>query len=158
MTILEIFERVNLMLPLAQRLFINYLNDTQSELETMFNINLLTIYGTQMDIHADSEIGEGLPDGEVDTTKTYFDTETETYYTYATAWEVLSIIDVPMITSLTSITKIAPLYHIAMVDNILYMATNSEAFKVGFINKARQAYSTYWGKHAKGKKMGRRTW
>lgn len=37
MTLLEIFEKVNLVMPLEQRRFFNYFNDTVSELEGLYS-------------------------------------------------------------------------------------------------------------------------
>ena len=37
MTLLEIFEKVNLVIPLEQRRFFNYFNDTVNELNTLYD-------------------------------------------------------------------------------------------------------------------------
>ena len=45
MTLLEIFEKVNLVIPLEQRRFLNYFGDTVNELNTLYNGFVLSSEG-----------------------------------------------------------------------------------------------------------------
>jgi len=111
MTLLEIFEKVNLVIPLEQRRFFNYFNDTVNELNTLH----------------DGFVFESK--GEYTPPKTLSDS-----------------------------VQVLPLYHNAIVDNILFLAGENEAYKGEFIRKARLAYLKYWNDNAKGKRVKRMRW
>lgn len=113
MTLLEIFEKVNLVVPLEQRRFFNYFNDTVDE--------LLSTFG-------------------------YFVLETEGEYTPPK--------------DLSDSVEVLPLYHTAIVDNILFLAGSGqdEMRKSEFLRKSKQAYLKYWNDHAKGKRVKRMRW
>lgn len=53
---------------------------------------------------------------------------------------------------------ILPLYHDAIVDNILFLAGQGAEHKTEFIRKAENAYLTYWNKNAKGRCMKKKEW
>lgn len=111
MTLLEIFEKVNLVMPLEQRRFFNHFNDTVDE--------LCSLYGG-------------------------FVFEAEGDYTPPKA--------------LTDDVKVLPLYHNAIVDNILFLAGQDETHKSEFLRKAKDAYLKYWNDNAKGRRLRRMRW
>ena len=111
MTLLEIFEKVNLVMPLEQRRFFNYYEDSVNELNILYSGFVL-----------DSEEEYAPPK------------------------------------SLSDSTGALPLYHNAIVDNILFLAGGEETYKSEFIRKSRLAYLEYWRKKAKGKHVKRVRW
>lgn len=111
MTLLEMFEKVNLVVPLEQRRFFNYFSDTVNELNTLY-------------------------DG--------FVLETKGEYTPPK--------------DLSDSVEVLPLYHSAIVDNILFLAGQDETYKGEFIRKSRLAYLKYWNDNAKGKRIKRMRW
>lgn len=111
MSILDIFEKVNLVLPMEQRRFFNCFDDTVRELEAT--------YGS-------------------------FVFEKGTEYQPPAA--------------LCDENAVLPLYHSAIVDNIVFMASGEEARKGEFLRKSREAYLKYWKDDAKGRKMRRLEW
>lgn len=111
MTLLEIFEKVNLVIPLEQRRFFNYFNDTVNELNTLY-------------------------DG--------FVFESEGEYTPPQ--------------DLSDSVKVLPLYHNAIVDNILFLAGQNETYKGEFIRRSKLAYLKYWNDNAKGRRIRRMRW
>ena len=111
MSILEIFEKVNLITPVEQRRFFNFFEDTVAELQALYS-------GFVFDKDADFT----LP------------------------------------TILSDVNIVLPLYHSAVVDNIIFLATGEETRKSEFIRKSRAAYLKYWNDNAKGRKMKRLEW
>ena len=53
---------------------------------------------------------------------------------------------------------VLPLYHNAIVDNILFMISNDTNYKSEFIRKSKDAYLKYWNDKAKGKRQRRMRW
>lgn len=53
---------------------------------------------------------------------------------------------------------VLPLYHNAIVDNILFMISNEEVYKSEFIRKSKDAYLKYWNDKAKGVRQRRMRW
>ena len=111
MTILEIFEKVNLLVPIEQRVFFNFFEDSVNE--------LWSLYGDFIFI-------EG---------KEYTPPE-----------------------RLTDENVVLPLYHNAIVDNILFLANKGEQYKGEFIRKSKDAYLKYWNDNAKGRRIRRMRW
>lgn len=115
MTLLEMFEKVNIAVPLEQRRFFNYYEDSVDELQMKYREFV-------------------FPE----------DTNRE------------------KITSLSDENRVRPLYHTAIVDNILFLAgaggEGNAQYKNEFMRKARDAYMTYWRQHAKGKHIRRMMW
>ena len=117
MTILEIFEKVNIKTPVEQRIFFNYLNDTVNEIaglhgdmpRLVFNGNI-----TAADI---------IPVGSFDDELT-----------------------------------ILPLYHNAIVENILFLCGQGDTHKGEFVRKTREAYLQYWNIYSKGRRLKRTGW
>lgn len=115
MTILEIFEKVNLVTPIEQRKFFNYFEDTVNELQSLY-----------------SDFGDFvfIKDSEYTPPK-----------------------------SLTEYNNVVlPLYHNAIVDNILFLATNEEVYKGEFMRKSDDAFKKYWNDNAKGRRKRRMRW
>ena len=111
MTLLAMFEKVNLATPLEQRRFFNYFGDTVSE--------LCSLYGG-------------------------FVFETEGDYTPPK--------------TLSDDVGVLPLYHNAIVDNILFLAGGEDTLKNEFLRKSRAAYLEYWNDNAKGRRIRRMRW
>lgn len=110
MTVFEMYERVNLTLPLEQRKFLSYLNDTVIELAAMY---------------------ENVTVGKAQITR---------------------------VDSLNDSLAINPLYHVAIADNILFLAGAGEMYKGEFIRKAELAYKKNWNSNAKNKRIKRNRW
>ena len=111
MTILEIFEKVNLVTPIEQRRFFNYFEDSVNELMALYD---------------------------------KFVFEDGSKYTPPTA--------------LSDDNVVLPLYHNAIVDNILFLAGQNENYKSEFIRKSRLAYLKYWNDNARGRRTKRMRW
>lgn len=62
------------------------------------------------------------------------------------------------ITDLYENNVVLPLYHNAIVDNILFMISNETNYKSEFIRKSKEAYLSYWNKKAKGTRQRRMRW
>ena len=111
MTLLEIFEKVNLVIPIEQRKFFNYFEDTVNELQSLYRDFVF------------------IED------KEYTPPE-----------------------SLTDDNVVLPLYHNAIVDNILFLATSIETYKGEFIRKSKDAFLKYWNDNANGRRIRRMRW
>lgn len=111
MSILEIFEKVNLIMPMEQRRFFNCFHDTVTELQSMYS-------GFVFEKDAEFTPPEALSEE----------------------------------------NAVLPLYHGAIVDNIIFLAGGEESRKSEFIRKSREAYLKYWNDNAKGRKMKRSRW
>lgn len=111
MTILEIFEKVNLTVPIEQRRFFNFFDDSVNELLSRYS-GFVTV-----------EKAEYVP-----------------------------------IKSLYDDNIVLPLYHNAIVDNILFLSGQSESHKSEFLRKAYEAYLKYWNDNARGRRMRRTMW
>ncbi len=53
---------------------------------------------------------------------------------------------------------VLPLYHNAIVDNILFAVSGDANYKSEFIRKSKDAYLKYWNDKAKGKRQRRMRW
>ncbi len=53
---------------------------------------------------------------------------------------------------------VLPLYHNAIVENILFLMTNEPTYKNEFLRKSRVAWLVYWNEKAKGKRIKRMRW
>lgn len=111
MSILEIFEKVNLITPIEQRRFFNFFADSVDELQAQYP---------------------------------KFVIEDDATYTPPTA--------------LTDKNVVKPLYHNAIVDNILFLAGRGETYKSEFLRKSNAAYLKYWNDDAKGRRIKRMRW
>lgn len=111
MSILTIFEKVNLTMPIEQRRFFNYFDDTVTELQSMYS-------GFVFEKDTEYQPPETLLDKNV----------------------------------------VLPLYHNAIVDNILFLAGQNETYKGEFIRKSKLAYLKYWNDNAKGRRIRRMRW
>ena len=111
MTTLEIFEKVNLTVPIEQRRFFNLFADSVSELEAMFD-GFVFCEGASRSLPA----------------------------------------------ALTDNNAVRPLYHNAIVDNILFLSGQGESYKSEFLRKSRNAFLKYWRDNAKGRRVKRMRW
>lgn len=111
MTVLEIYEKVNLILPVEQRRFFNLFEDTVSELLALYR-NFVTENNEKF------EAPKALSDE----------------------------------------NTVMPLYHGAIVDNIIFLLSGEESRKSEFIRKSREAYLKYWSDNAKGRTIKGRAW
>lgn len=109
MTILEMFEKVNLIMPIEQRRFFNYFDDSVNELIAMYDGFV---------IEKDSEYQPP--------------------------------------TDLSDTNAVLPLYHNAIIDNILFLSGQNETYKGEFVRKSRQAFLKYWNDNAKGRRLKKR--
>ncbi len=114
MTILEIYEKVSLVIPIEQRRFFNYFEDTVNELQSLYGDFVF------------------IKDKDYTPPTSLSDSEYE--------------------------NVVLPLYHNAIVDNILFLANAGETYKSEFIRKSRDAYLTYWNDNAKGRRIRRMRW
>ena len=114
MTILEIFEKVNLVVPIEQRRFFNYFDDSVNELQSLYGDFVF------------------IKDKKYTPPERLTDTEDD--------------------------IAVLPLYHNAIVDNILFLANAGETYKSEFIRKSKDAYLKYWNDNAKGRRIRRMRW
>lgn len=61
-------------------------------------------------------------------------------------------------TSLTDENVVLPLYHTAIVDNILFLLGKGDFYKSEFVRKSHNAHLKYWNDNAKGKRIRRMRW
>ena len=111
MPMIDIFEKVNIIMPIEQRRFFNLFDDSVRELWSMYG-DFVFEKGTEY------QPPENLNDE----------------------------------------NAVLPLYHSAIVDNIVFLAAGDEARKSEFIRKSRDAYLKYWNDNARGRKMRRSEW
>ena len=111
MTLLEIYEKVNLTAHIEQRVFFNYFEDSVNELLSLYD-------GFVLVKNAEFIKPSNIKDDNV----------------------------------------VLPLYHNAIVDNILFLSDKSEHYKSEFIRKSRDAYLKYWNDNAKGRRIKRMRW
>lgn len=111
MSIMEIFEKVNLVMPIEQRRFFNYFEDSVNELEALYS-------GFVFEEGAEYTPPSVLSDEKI---------------------------------------VVRPLFHNAIVDNILFLAGGGETYKTEFLRKSRDAWLKYWNDKAKGRKL-RKKW
>ena len=111
MTILDIYEKVNLIVPIEQRAFFNFFEDTVNELQSLYRDFVFV------------EDAEYTPPE-----------------------------------SLLEDNVVLPLYHNSIVDNILYMISNTADYKAEFLRKSKDAYLKYWNDNAKGRRIRRMRW
>ena len=123
MTVLEIYEKVNIRTPLEQRIFFNYLNDSVNEISELYG----------------------------DMPKTVF------------IGNIISA-DVVPISTLEDEMVLKPMYHNAVVDNILFLCGQGSdpnevrEHKGEFVRKTKEAYLHYWGLYSRGKHVKRNRW
>lgn len=113
MTIKEIYENVSLKVPLEQRRFIDFFNNSVDEITASYH----PIY-----VLVDLEKC-GLP-----------------------------------VKSIEDTNNIKPLYHTAIIDNILFLSGQDSLYKSEFARKAQNAYLKYWEDISKNKIRKRADW
>ena len=81
--------------------------------------------------------------------------------------ELLALYDIVLIegesfeaptTDLYADNVVLPLYHNAIVDNVLFMISEDANYKSEFIRKSKEAYLKYWRDKAKGVRQRRMRW
>ena len=117
MTILEIYEKVNIKTPVEQRIFFNYLNDSVNEIAELHGDMPRMVFGGN-----------------------------------------ITAADIVPVKSLSDETVVLPMYHNAIVDNILFLCGHGDTHKGEFIRKAKEAYLHYWNLYSKGKHVKRNRW
>ena len=128
MTLLEIYEKVNLIIPIEQRVFFNFLEDTVNELESLYGDFVFIKDKTEADSTSDEII---IAIAEYTPPKSLTDDDN---------------------------FVVLPLYHNSIVDNILFLANKGEFYKSEFIRKSKDAYLKYWNDNAKGRRIRRMRW
>ena len=155
MTLLEIFEKVNLVIPIEQRKFFNYFEDTVNELQSLYRDFVFIKDKNATEQTNDSwHISIGA-DG-----KTYVNGILAEEYVQQDALRNNSNIakEYTPPESLTDDNVVLPLYHNAIVDNILFLATSIETYKGEFIRKSKDAFLKYWNDNANGRRIRRMRW
>ena len=153
MTILEIFEKVNLVIPIEQRVFFNFFEDTVNELQSL--------YGDFVFI---KDKGEETMETS-DTSHRSVDAEGNVYVNGVLVEPQENDGDVKVSAKgytppkrLTDDNVVLPLYHNSIVDNILFLADKGETYKSEFLRKSRDAYLKYWNDNANGRRVRRMRW
>ena len=156
MTILEIFEKVNLVIPIEQRVFFNYFEDTVNELQSLYgdfvfitDISEEKSQANESSFTSVDSMGNRYENGVLVETVTAEDNTSDSE---------ISAKEYSPPKSLTETNVVLPLYHNAIVDNILFLATQGEAYKGEFIRKSKDAYLKYWTDDAKGRRKRRMRW
>ena len=156
MTILEIFEKVNLVIPIEQRVFFNYFEDTVNELQSLYgdfvfitDISEEKPQSNESSFTSVDSMGNRYENGVLVETVTAEDNTSDSE---------ISAKEYSPPKSLTEDNVVLPLYHNAIVDNILYFATQGEAYKGEFMRKSKDAYLKYWTDDAKGRRKRRMRW
>ena len=152
MTVLEIYERIRAVKPIGQRQFFNALNDTVAELVAMYGeIRLLPYTAVTPTYYATKD---DFPDVGV-TGIRYTDFSSGlTYLWGGTAYASI----LTTITTLTDTLNIDAVYHIAIVDNILFSTGAGDIYKSEFMRKSKEAFNRAWSIKAKGLKVKRARW
>ena len=117
MTILEIYEKVNIKTPVEQRIFFNCFNDSANEIAELYGDMPYTAFGGN-----------------------------------------ITAADIVPVKSLDDETVILPLYHNAIVDNILFLCGQGDTYKGEFMRKSREAFIHYWSNYSKGRRVKRNGW
>ena len=155
MTLLEIYEKVTLLVPMEQRVFFNLFEDTVNELQSLYRDFVFIKDKNATEQTNDSwHISIGA-DG-----KTYVNGILSEEYVKQEELQNNSNVakEYTPPKSLTEDNVVLPLYHNAIVDNILFLANQGEAYKGEFIRKSRDAYLQYWNDNAKGRRIRRMRW
>ena len=153
MTILEIFEKVNLVIPIEQRVFFNFFEDTVNELQSLYG-DFVFIQdkreepqtGSSYIVSIDAN-GNRYINGVLSNDSIVADGSQNVVATNYTPPK-----------SLTDDNVVLPLYHNSIVDNILFLANKGEQYKSEFIRKSMDAYLKYWNDNAKGRRIRRMRW
>ena len=160
MKTIEIFEKVNLVVPLDQRHFFSYLEDTIKELECRYGYDIYydgydrlrnepegweTDYGKYFVIESNGFV-KNLSETYVDN-KVYEETEKEN-----------PLVNIPPPRDLADDIVVKPLYHIAIIDNILFMAGCGETYKNEFLRKSDLAHRTDFSRNTKCRRFRRARW
>ena len=160
MTTLEIFEKVNLLTPIEQRRFFNYLEDSIYELRIL--------YGNSIFYQGFSRLMECPADFSTNY-KNYFEMQSNGFVPvrdaqfadnkkYEKTEEKDTLINIPPPKALDDDIVIKPLYHLAIVDNILYLAGCGDGYKSEFIRKSDAADKENWREKSNDGRIRRMRW
>ena len=156
MTILEIFEKVNLVIPIEQRVFFNFFEDTVNELQSLYGDFVFIKHIQEETSQSDNSSNKAVDAyGNV-----YVNGNIVKDANYEELMSNAKVVD-PEYTppkSLTDENVVLPLYHNSIVENILFLAGSGEQYKSEFIRKSRDAYLKYWNDNAKGRRIRRMRW
>ena len=153
MTLLEIYEKVNLIIPIEQRVFFNFLEDSVNELESLYG-DFVFIKDKTTSEQANKTLHESI-----DANGNYYVNGNLAEGTENTSDEIIiAIAEYTPPKSLTDDFVVLPLYHNSIVDNILFLANKGEHYKSEFIRKSKDAYLKYWNDNAKGRRIRRMRW
>ncbi len=153
MTILEIFEKVNLVIPIEQRVFFNFFEDTVNELQSLYGDFVFI-----QDKKAGPENGNSYIISVDANGNKYLDGIIRDDSIVVNDSKKVSDVSYTPPKSLNDDNVVLPLYHNAIVDNILFLANKGEQYKGEFIRKSRDAYLKYWNDNAKGRRVRRMRW
>ena len=156
MTILEIFEKVNLIIPIEQRVFFNFFEDTVNELQSLYGDFVFLKH-----VKEDNSQSDGSSNKAVDIYgNVYINGNLEKDANFDELMNSATSVDNEYTPpkSLNDVNVVLPLYHNAIVDNILFLANKGEHYKSEFIRKSRDAYLKYWNDNAKGRRIRRMRW
>lgn len=152
MTILEIFEKVNLVIPIEQRIFFNFFEDTVNELQSLYG-DFVFIKDKEETLKTTDSLNRSVDaDGNVYANGVLVETQINEDDVKVSSKEYSP----PK--SLSDDNVVLPLYHNSIVDNILFLANKGEHYKSEFIRKSRDAYLKYWNDNAKGRRIRRMRW
>lgn len=137
MTLLQIYERVNLRLPMEQRVFFDYYNDTVDELETMYSP---FVFEQADEDEADicTSVRRSPARGRRAVIPRFSADEDKN--------------------ALSDDINVRELYHSAIADNILYLGGAGDNYRASFIEKSHSAWLEYWHRSARGARVRRKRW
>lgn len=160
MTTLEIFEKINLITPVEQRRFFNWLEDSISELKLILG-NKIFYSGYERLLSAPNDWNEKYNEyfelssngfmpvrsNDFKENKCYKETEKED-----------PLINIPPPKHLNDDIVVKSLFHICLIDNILYLAGLGDKYKNEFLRKASLAEREDWNANNKGGRIRRMRW
>jgi hypothetical protein len=156
MTLTEIYEKVTLVIPIEQRVFFNFFEDTVNELQSLYGdfVFMKAIKETDpqtgnstyksVDYYGNVYVNGNLVEG--------------AKYDASENNDIITFFEYTPPKSLTEENVVLPLYHNSIVDNILFLANAGEHYKSEFIRKSKDAYLKYWNDNAKGRRIRRMRW
>lgn len=156
MTLLKIFEKVNLIIPIEQRVFFNFFEDTVNELQSLYRDFVFIT-----DINKEEPEASGSYHTAIDSLGNKYENGVlvdSFSHEKNTNDEYVSVKEYTPPKSLNDDNVVLPLYHNSIVDNILFLANAGEQYKGEFIRKSKDAYLKYWNDNAKGRRKRRMRW
>lgn len=160
MKTLEIFEKVNLVTPIEQRRFFNYLEDSINELRLLYGNAIYYIGYKRL---------RDKPEDWEENYRNYYELQSNGFVPVLSADYVNNkryektdekdpLINIPPPRHLDDDIVVNMLFHDCIVDNILYLAGAGETYKSEFIRKANLANLQNWNMLHKGGRIRRMRW